>query len=225
MVFCRDTDVLLLLLHFFGGTDHIVWMIGGTARERRCYPVHTIYKNLPQDIHKNILSFHALTGSDTTSSFAGFGKKNCWQMFIRDPLLLDGVERVVPFEPVEEFICYLYIAPDVYGGVDKARADIFRKGKKELDHLPPTSDALQLHAMCANYQSKVWLHADKQCIQSFAGSPESSGGWLSMSIGLAVAWSSLPAVPKVCLELVACVCLTKCKSSACKCCNAENVVT
>ena len=58
-------------------------------------------------------------------------------------------------------------------GVDKARADLFRKGKKKLDDLPPTSDALQLHAMRANYQYKVWLHADKQCIQSFAGS---SGG-------------------------------------------------
>ena len=126
-------------------------MIGGTARERRCYPVHTIYKNLAQDVHKNILGFHALTGSDTTSLFAGFGKESCWQMFIRNPLLLDGVGRDGPSEPVEEFICYLYMAPDVNGGVDKARADIFRKGKKELDHLPPTSDALQLHAMCANY--------------------------------------------------------------------------
>ena len=101
MIFCRDTDVLLVLLHFFGGTDHIVWMIGGTARERRCYPVHTIYKNLPQDVHKNILCFHALTGSDTTSSFAGFGKKSCWKMFIQHPLLLDGLGRDGPFEPVE----------------------------------------------------------------------------------------------------------------------------
>ena len=85
MVFCRATDVLLLLLHFFGGTDHIVWVINCTARERRCYPVHTIYKNLPQDVQTNILGFHALTGSQTTSSFAGFGKKSCWKMFIQDP--------------------------------------------------------------------------------------------------------------------------------------------
>ena len=189
MAFCRDTDVLLLLLHFFGGTEHIVWMIGGTARERRCYPVHTIYKNLLQDVHKNNLGFHALTGSDTTSSFAGFGKKSCWKMFIQHPLLLDGVGPDDPFEPVKEFICYLYMAPDVKGGVNKARADIFRKRKKELDHLPLTYDALQLHTMRAKYQSKVWLHADKQCIQSFAGSPESSGGWLSMGIGLAVAFN------------------------------------
>ena len=68
-------------------------------------------------------------------------------MVIRALLLLDGVGRDGPFEPVEEFICYLYMAPDVDGGVDKARADIFRNGKKELDHLLPTSDALQLHAL------------------------------------------------------------------------------
>ena len=34
-----------------------------------------------------------------------------------------------------------------YSYVDKAWADIFRKRKKELDLLPPTSDDLQLHAM------------------------------------------------------------------------------
>ena len=100
-------------------------MIGGTARERRCYPVHTIHKNLPQDVVNNILGFYALTESDTTSH-----------------LLLDRVGRDGPFEPVEEFICYFYMAPDVKGGVDKARADIVRKGKKKLDHLPPTSDSI-----------------------------------------------------------------------------------
>ena len=65
------------------------------------------------------------------------------------------------------------MAPDVKGVVDKARAHIFRNGKEELNHLPTTSDALQLHAMRVNYQSKVWLHADKQCIQSFPGSTKS----------------------------------------------------
>ena len=102
-------------------------------------------------------ALNALTGSDTTSSFAGFGEKSCWKMFIQHPLLLDGVGRDGPFQPVEKLICYLYMAPDVKGGVDKARADIFRRGKKELDHLPPTSDALQLHTMRANYQSIFWF--------------------------------------------------------------------
>ena len=47
------------------------------------------------------------------------------------------------------------MAPDVKGDVEKARADMYRKRKKELDHLPSTSDALQLHAMRANYQYNV----------------------------------------------------------------------
>ena len=51
-------------------------------------------------------------------------------MFIQHPLLLDGVSRDGPFKLVEEFICLLYMAPDVKGGVDKARADIFRKRKE-----------------------------------------------------------------------------------------------
>ena len=87
------------------------WLVA--LHDIRCYPVHTIYTNLPHDVHKHILGFHALTGSDTTSSSARFGKKSCWKMFIRDPLLLDGVGRDGPFKTVEELICYLYIAPDV----------------------------------------------------------------------------------------------------------------
>ena len=83
------------------------------------------------------------------------------------------------------------------------------------------------HLMLCSYMLCVriinpWLHADKQCIQSFA---ESSGGWLSTGIGLAVAWSTLPTVPKVCLELIVCGCLTKYKSSACKCSNTHQICT
>ena len=78
-----------------------------------------------------------------------------------------------PFEPVEEFICYLYIAPDVKGG-----ADIFRKGKKELDLSPPTFDALQL----------LICYLRKLTIQAISG-VHLVGGYL---------WA------KVCLKVVAC---------------------
>ena len=42
------------------------------------------------------------------------------------------------------------VTTDVKGGADKARADILKiKGKKELDHLPPT-DALHNTAIQCN---------------------------------------------------------------------------
>ena len=76
LVLCRDTDVFLLLIHFLGPNQEVEsWMLGGTARQRQCYPVHTIANKLFQEIIQNILGFHALTGCDTTSSFTGFGKK------------------------------------------------------------------------------------------------------------------------------------------------------
>ena len=33
-----------------------------------------------------------------------------------------------------------------------------------LEMLPPTRDSLELHTICANYQAKIWLQADKEHI-------------------------------------------------------------
>ena len=81
LVHCRDTDVLLLLIHFFGRIPVEVWMCAGTAKQRKYYPVHEIVKKIHHDVIDNILGFHAITGSDTTSSFLGYGKKSGWKIF------------------------------------------------------------------------------------------------------------------------------------------------
>ena len=47
LVISRDTDVMLLLLHFMPTRMTEVWMISGTANKRKCYPIHAI--QLPQD--------------------------------------------------------------------------------------------------------------------------------------------------------------------------------
>ena len=77
---CRDTGVLLLLIYFLGNhpSRPEVWLKSGTARQMQHYPVHDIAKELPAEVMRNILGFHALTGCDTVSSFGGFGKKSCW---------------------------------------------------------------------------------------------------------------------------------------------------
>ncbi|MEL6989860.1 MAG: hypothetical protein AAGK97_18775, partial [Bacteroidota bacterium] len=76
-VICRDTDVLLLLLFHLGSLPVEVWMIAGTYKQIKCFPVHSIASNLDSNIIRNILSFHAFTGCDTTSCFSGFSKKSC----------------------------------------------------------------------------------------------------------------------------------------------------
>ena len=72
LVHSRDTDVFLLLVHFFSDAAE-VWMISGTAKKRKCYPVHAVSQRLTPAVRDNLLSFHALTGCDSTSSFTGHG--------------------------------------------------------------------------------------------------------------------------------------------------------
>ena len=91
VVKCRDTDVFLLLLYHLGQFDIEVWMISGTAKKMKCFPAHVDAKKLPASVKENIFGFHAVTGCDTTSSFAGIGKKTCWKAFMEHPQLLAGV--------------------------------------------------------------------------------------------------------------------------------------
>ena len=55
-----------------------------------------------------------------------------------------------------------------YMGLEKRMSDVlmisgivfFVKAKRDLDVLPPTHGALELHITRANYQAKIWLQAD-----------------------------------------------------------------
>jgi hypothetical protein len=217
LVVCNDTDVNLLLIHFLGGYRAVeVWMVSGTAKKKKCFPVHRIAQNLPLDIRHNILRFHAFTGCDTVSSFHGFGKKACWKIFREQPDLLASVGQDATVDEVEEFVCRLYGAPDPHGGVNKARYDMFGKGQKSLEKLPPTRDALELHLARSNYQARIWMEAST-AVQT-VGLPTTSGGWKENVEGaLEIVWARLPSVPHACIELVSCGCKTKCNTAACKC--------
>lgn len=83
LVFCRDTDVFLMLIHSFRNKYDIeLWMVAATAKQRKCYPIHDIAQQLPEIITNNLLGFHSLTGCDTTSSFTSFGKRKCWKVYL-----------------------------------------------------------------------------------------------------------------------------------------------
>ena len=215
IVKCRDTDVLLLLLHFTRDKICHVWMMSGTSKEQECFPVHAINEALAPAVVENVLGFHAITGCDTVSSFAGHGKKSCWNVYLQHPELLHGVGRDGALSDVEEFVCMLYKSPHCSSGVDKARHDMFQKGMKALEMLPPTSDALELHMSRANYQAKVWLQANKADV--VVADPEETGGWQATDGRLDVVWMRTPCVPSSSLELVTCGCKSKCRTKICRC--------
>ena len=153
LVISRDTDVLLILVHVMPTKPVEVWMISGTAKNRKCYPVHEASQRLTESVKTNLLSFHALTGCDTTSAFHSYGKKSCWKTFRNQPLLVAGIGGDGELAPIEQFVCHLYGRPE-QSSVDQARLHLFCKAKKGLEMLPPTKDALELHTITCQLPGK-----------------------------------------------------------------------
>ena len=203
LVICRDTDVMLLLVHFIPPQTAEVWMISGTAKKRKCYPIHVPPERLAKPLRDNLLGFHAFTGCDTTSAFSGYGKRSCWKTFQNHPHLAQGIGRDGELAPIEQFVCHLYGTPEQQT-VDNATLQLFGKGKLGLEMLPPTRDALELHIARANYQAKIWLQADQEHID--IPSPTDISAWTMESDCLNVVWTRLPPIPDACLELVTCGC-------------------
>jgi len=212
LVHSQDTDVFLILMHFLSHVE--TWMVAGTAKSRKCYPIQAIAQTLPKSIKVNLLSFHALMGCDTTSSFSGQGKKSCWKIFQNHPNLVSGVGRDGQFQDAKRFVCLLYGTPDA-ATIDHSRLEIFSRAKKGLDQLPPTRDALELHVAPANHQATIWLQTDKENMS--IAPPTESSAWKNAPTGLEIVWSRLPPVPQACLELLICGCKNGCVTIRCTC--------
>ena len=223
IVICRDTDVLLLLLYHLGRTGAEIWMVSGTSKQKKCYPVHIIASKLNDDTLENILGFHAMTGCDTTSSFSGIGKKTCWKQYLETPKLLQSLGRDLNVQEVEEFVIRLYGGCVETEGVDidLIRFNLFSKARKGLELLPPTKDALELHCFRADHQAKIWLNAYNA--QMEIGTATDTGGWKLGRNGIEIVWSRLPAVPTACMELTTCGCKTKCSTARCECFKAGQI--
>ena len=58
IVICSDTDIPLLLLHFMPSKAAAVRMTARIAKNRKCYPLHTVSSKLPQPVKDNLLSSH-----------------------------------------------------------------------------------------------------------------------------------------------------------------------
>ena len=189
---------------------------GWHQKERQVLPGSSQAQQLPDAILDNILGFHSLTGCDSTSSFCGFGKKTCWKAFEETPYLLAGVGGDGPTAEVEEFVCRLYGESNPQEGVNEARHDLFQRGQTDLEKLPPTKDALLSHIARCNFQAKVWFQA--QTAVQTVGKPEDTGGWVDdvENDKLDMVWSSIPAVPEACVELITCGCQTQCRTARCK---------
>ena len=86
-VSAQNTNVLVLLLaHFDKITCTKLWMKAGIAKRHKYIAVLEIHEKLPVTPTSHI-TFHALTGCDTVSHFAGHSKRMAWKVFLTDNCL------------------------------------------------------------------------------------------------------------------------------------------
>lgn len=195
-------------------------MKSGTSLKPKFVPVHNI--NLSDEIRKSILQFHSLTGSDTTSQFAGIGKKSAWKVYCdRNEKLVEklGEQPICNSQvqsDVEAFICKLYCPETSVTDIQKIRSSMFRKSKKTLENIPPTHDALKLHIKRSHFQAFVWRH-------SLIAEPDVPSpllcGWKKDGDLLKPLLMNQDAVPANYLQLTSCGCSQagQCRTRRCLC--------
>ena len=218
IVYSRDTDVLVLLIyHRERLPARQLWMRTGSNKNHKYIPIHDVVKTLPSGVVKELLAFHAFTGSDTTSFFFRKGKKGAWKTFLKHPALLQGLGKgseklsSETERHVETFVSRWYGLPKDIDSVDQARATLFQQGR-HVSSLPPTADALRLHLVRCHHQAAVW----EKALELQPALPPQDGGWCIMDGRLKPVLSSLPREPSCLSNFIHCSCKRVC-AKRCSC--------
>jgi hypothetical protein len=225
-----DTDVLVLAVAVFHHLSSMrpeeqleVWVAFGTGINLRYIPAHSIACNLGPERSKALPAFHAFTGCDTVSCFAGRGKKTAMEAWKACPEVTSAfLSLSCPLaqitdrnmELLQRFVILMYDRTSNKTKVNDARKALFSKKGKSLDLIPPTLAALYEHTKRTALQAG---HCWGQClvVRPQLPSPE-EWGWVMTSDGWQPFWTTLPDVTKSCRELVRCGCNKGCQGR-CSC--------
>jgi hypothetical protein len=112
------------------------------------FHVNSIHARLGERKAKALPFFHAFTGSDTTSSFYGRGKKSMWDAWdvypdVTETFTHETNNTFLPFEPslfekIERFVVLAYDKSNSATSVNTAQRQLFTKKTRELENIPPT---------------------------------------------------------------------------------------
>lgn len=228
MVKTSDTDVVVLILSKLHNIPvGEVWISFGVGKHHRYIASHDIAATLGPAKAPAMAMFHAFTGCDTTSFFAGKGKKTAWDTWavyedVTDAfLLLADAPSSIPdntFDLLEKFVVLMYDRTCGLSKVNEARQHLFARRSRALENIPPTQAALKQHALRAAYQGgHVWgqVLQKKPTLPSPAdwGWDRSDGSWIPR-------WTTISQAQDACYELIHCKCKKACRG-LCKCYKAS----
>ena len=188
------------------------------ANTRGTFLHMTSPKNLVTKRHV-LPMFHAFTGCDTVSSFAGRGKKTAfdiWTFFDEiTPVFFTLLTNPSAFNDdcmsvLEAYVVLLYDRTCTETTVNSARKHMFTTKDRSMDNIPPTRAALLQHTKRAIYKGGyVWGQA---LVRSpVIPSPDTFGWQNSMTQGWQPFLTLLPEAVASCSELLKCGCKKGCR--------------
>ena len=166
---------------------------------------------------------HAFGGSDSTSQFAGRGKKTTMKLLLENPKFLDAMcslgTEFVPthntLQQAESAICIMYSGAQ-YTNTNDVRNYKWNRSTKDITKLPPCHDSAVLHIRRANYQAAVW----RRCLLADMNAPSPHGhGWTVSETDISIVWMTQPRAPESILNSMKCRCKSSlpCSTKRCGC--------
>ena len=169
MIRTVDNDVIVLAMAFFNRIEQLdgLYVAFGQGKHFRYISIHAAVNNIGILKCKSLPFFHTITGSDTTSSFLGKGKKSGWKAWQACPSSVTDAFLTLPSKPesisdvcfkeVERFVIVMYSKSCSLTTCDEARRELFTQGRG-MDTIPPTSDALLQHVKRCVLQASYYWH-------------------------------------------------------------------
>ena len=155
LIYTVDTDVVVLAIKAaVERTDLGLFIAFGRGSKFRCINVMKLMKFLGKEKARGLPIFHAFTGCDTVSFFAGRGKRSAmktWLVYkdftkvLRTLIKHPGVPSDDNLSIIEQYVVYLYDQSSVVTTVNAARLDLFCRKGGPSENIPPTQAALIQH--------------------------------------------------------------------------------
>lgn len=151
-----DTDVLLLLLHYYSTAQELsscqLFIQLGHSKNKRYIAIHDIVEKLGLSICKNLLAIHCLTGCDTTSAFYKIGKKTAFDVLTKNINHLTEIGDIPKLSEDEavkistKYVYYLYKNKNKnISTLNEMRVFLTSTTNRPASELPPTDDAFKQH--------------------------------------------------------------------------------
>ena len=180
-----DTDVFLLLLHYYEVLPPAVLFQTGRGDAERDISIQQCYESIGCKKAKAILGFHVFTGCDQNGRFYGKAKLTCWKEFFKSDVVLTALTQLgngeqlpslITLENIERFVVKTYAKNKDFGLTNylpQLRWYLFLKCQYVAASLPPTTGALKFKIFRSHYVCMILKRALLPCQQ--LPDPESYG--------------------------------------------------